>query len=539
MKASAAAGAFAAAGGTGEVALAPAASAAPDPNQVAKYKQAVPEIFRAVPDPPDHTQALVIGSGFGGAVTMYRLAQAGVQTTVLERGSRWPNDPQRQIFSGDPLPDGRGFWHRTSFTGVTGIPVTFDDFGGVLDVTDLNGIQVWHGACVGGGSVVYTGAHPIPEQRFFDPVFKNVPTYAEMVGTYYPRVKSILQMSPIPADVYADSSFAHAQMWDAQTRKAGYTPAKIDSIFRWSVLRKEISGTDRRSATVSESNYGNSDGAKFDLNQNYIKFAEASGKATVYPQHEVLSITFDSGTQRYEVAIQKTDPTGAVLKTRTLTCSQLYLAAGSLGTTQLLKRAQLTRTLPHLNEYVGTGWGANGDAALVRALSLVGSGWTQAAPSNSRIVDETQGVPVSLENWFVPGLPVDIGLIGSLGMTLDDTRADFGWDVLGNKLSLNWPGIPDSVRALRAVNTKIANANGVGVGFAPFAPDVNSSFTAHPLGGAILGKVSDNYGRVKGYQGLYVMDGAGIPGSTATVNPSMTIAAIAERNIENIIANAG
>ena len=33
------------------------------------------------------------------------------------------------------------------------------------------------------------------------------------------------------------------------------------------------------------------------------------------------------------------------------------------------------------------------------------------------------------------------------------------------------------------------------------------------------------------------MDGALLPGSTATANPSLTIAAFAERNIERIIAD--
>jgi cholesterol oxidase len=65
------------------------------------------------------------------------------------------------------------------------------------------------------------------------------------------------------------------------------------------------------------------------------------------------------------------------------------------------------------------------------------------------------------------------------------------------------------------------------------------NWTAHPLGGAVLGKATDNYGRVKGYQGLYGMDGAAIPGSTGSVNPSLTISALAERNIENIITNGG
>ena len=68
-------------------------------------------------------------------------------------------------------------------------------------------------------------------------------------------------------------------------------------------------------------------------------------------------------------------------------------------------------------------------------------------------------------------------------------------------------------------------------------PDVNASFTAHPLGGAILGKAADNYGRLLGYDRLYVMDGAQINGNTGAVNPSLTISALAERNIENILKN--
>ena len=43
--------------------------------------------------------AIIIGSGFGGAVTTYRLAEAGARVLVLERGRRWtpeqyPRQPQ-------------------------------------------------------------------------------------------------------------------------------------------------------------------------------------------------------------------------------------------------------------------------------------------------------------------------------------------------------------------------------------------------------------------------------------------------------------
>ena len=51
-----------------------------------------------------------------------------------------------------------------------------------------------------------------------------------------------------------------------------------------------------------------------------------------------------------------------------------------------------------------------------------------------------------------------------------------------------------------------------------------------------MGKVCDTFGRVERYPGLYVVDGALIPGSTACCNPSFTIAAIAERCMDEILA---
>jgi choline dehydrogenase-like flavoprotein len=59
-------------------------------------------------------------------------------------------------------------------------------------------------------------------------------------------------------------------------------------------------------------------------------------------------------------------------------------------------------------------------------------------------------------------------------------------------------------------------------------------FVYHPLGGCVLNQATDNYGRLPGYPGLYVVDGSLIPGSTG-VNPFVTITALAERNMEKII----
>ncbi|MBP2187952.1 GMC oxidoreductase [Nocardia goodfellowii] len=528
-----AAGVAAVLGAAGPTLSAGTATAA-NPSGPGQFREWVPEIFAPLADPPEHTEAIVIGSGFGAAVTALRLAQAGIANTVLERGSRWPNDPWREIFTGDDLPDGRGFWHRTNFTGVTKVPMTFTKFGGVLDCTTYPGIDVWRAAAVGGGSVIFTGAMVAPEKRFFDHVFGGVVDYGELDRVYYPRVREVLRLSTIPADIYGSSPFTHSRAWDDQVRKAGYQPLANDSIFNWNVLRAELSGAAKPSATVARSNLGNSNGAKFDLNQNYLKYAQETGNSGVYPGHRVDTIAQEA-SGRFVVTVTKLAPTGDVLGTRTLTCDKLFLGAGSVGTSELLVRAQATGTLPNLNEHIGDGWGTNGDVVLARGASHL-AGFGQGVPSASRIFDES-GLPVTLENWYIPGIPFETGALASLGMVLDSTRARFGYHKSTDAVGLAWSAKnrDDIVGVARAVDRRIAEKSGALVEYSALGYDANALFTAHPLGGAVLGRATDGYGRVHGHPGLYVMDGAAIPGSTGTVNPSLTITALAERNIEAII----
>jgi cholesterol oxidase len=109
-----------------------------------------------------------------------------------------------------------------------------------------------------------------------------------------------------------------------------------------------------------------------------------------------------------------------------------------VGTSELLVRAQATGALPRLNEYVGDGWGTNGDVVLARGDSSL-RGLGQGVPSASRIFDDS-GMPLTLESWYVPGMPVETGALASLGIVLDPTRARFGYDAVGGTVGLRWPG---------------------------------------------------------------------------------------------------
>ena len=50
-----------------------------------------------------------------------------------------------------------------------------------------------------------------------------------------------------------------------------------------------------------------------------------------------------------------------------------------------------------------------------------------------------------------------------------------------------------------------------------------------------MGSACDYSGRVYGVENLFVIDGASIPGAAGAANPALTVAANAERMMEQII----
>src|SRR5690349_24306832 len=86
--------------------------------------------------------AIVIGSGFGGAVTACRLAERGYSVLVLERGRHWeqPNQYPKNLFDLKNL-----LWWRL-------FP---NQFNGWFELRWFKRMIVVQGCGVGGGSLVY------------------------------------------------------------------------------------------------------------------------------------------------------------------------------------------------------------------------------------------------------------------------------------------------------------------------------------------------------------------------------------------------
>jgi len=95
---------------------------------------------------------IVIGSGFGGAITSCRLAQKGRKVLVLERGHRW----DRTTYPREP--DDEWIWSRTH-------P---ERHHGWADLRRFKGMAVIAGAGVGGGSLIYANVSAVPPPSVFD-----------------------------------------------------------------------------------------------------------------------------------------------------------------------------------------------------------------------------------------------------------------------------------------------------------------------------------------------------------------------------------
>ena len=116
-------------------------------------------------------EAVVIGSGFGGAINACRLARKwpGGQVLVLERGKRYPMGS----FPRSPHDFARNFWSLSSdsMRRPAHIRKTAgnDDLHGMFDVRNYGHIDVVMSAGFGGGSLIYANVFmPPPDWVFND-----------------------------------------------------------------------------------------------------------------------------------------------------------------------------------------------------------------------------------------------------------------------------------------------------------------------------------------------------------------------------------
>lgn len=275
-------------------------------------------------------------------------------------------------------------------------------------------------------------------------------------------------------------------------------------------------------------------GGKHTVDVTYVAAAEATGRVTVETLHEVTEIERASDG-RWIVHVNRTDTAGSVLENKILTTNALVLAAGSLNTTRLLVRAAAKGQIPDLPDELGRGWGTNADRIYVWTAPTEEFGLAQGGPVvyGSLNWDDPDGAHTVIQA-SIPPLSVDAHSTMMVGYGVSAGRGEFRYDAATDAATLHWPANGDSAVQDNHIGPAVHRIAGP----SSTLLDTNLAFpsTWHPLGGASMGTVCDLDGRVLGHPGLYVLDGALMPGNTAACNPSMTIAALAERALDRLVA---
>jgi cholesterol oxidase len=513
----------------------------------------------------DSYDVVVVGSGFGGAVVAARLAEAGRSVCLLERGRRWQPSDYPRSFSQTQ----RAVWDpSTSY--------------GFLDYRVFPRIDIIQGAGVGGGSLHYFNVQlRTPPAIFSRPEWPRMVT-RELLDPYYDRVQAVIEAAPLvpPAgEVMPDRTLA----FQAAALTAGYEAHLVPIAVHTGATRSNpISGLSQEPCTFNaECLLGCRAHAKNNLDLTFVPLGERHGM-TLRPLHVAEQIKPNAGGG-YTVVARQLDPDHPGRFERLeVSGASLVLSAGTVGSTELLLRARdVDRTLPRLPAALGRHFSPNGDMifagtrdAAVDVDPSYGPSITVGAfvnspgsanlvtlqdlgfpPSVTSILDELLPVPAKIRDTgkavasyvgaltgrghfraedLLAGSPIP-RFLPYLGMGTDAGDGVFSIDRRG-ELALRWDPAASMAMfmEMEAAMKRMSTAlGGRYVRSILWRRPFRRLLTAHPLGGCVmsdaphLGVVNDR-GQVWDHPGLYVADGAVIPGPLA-VNPSLTIAAVAER----------
>jgi cholesterol oxidase len=555
----------------------------------------------------EHADAVVVGSGFGGSVAAYRLAEAGLSVVVLERGRDYPPGS----FARTPAEMSRAFWDPR------------EGLYGLFDVWGFRGFDSVVSSGLGGGSLIYANVLLRKDEHWFvneealpGGGYESWPVTRADLDPHYETVEKMLGGAPYPLDhpAFAATPKTHA-MQDAAAELG------LD----WQLPSLAVSFAPKPGAEpglglpLAEPGYGNlhdlprmtcrlcgecdigcNDGAKNSLDHTYLSAAKHHG-ADLRTLHEVQAIR-PRPEGGYEVDFIEHDPLEKARRRppRTISCDRLVLAAGTYGTTYLLLRDRAR--FPGLSDMLGTRFSGNGDLLtfLLRAkdrarIRPLDASRGPVITSAIRLPDELDGVAGAgrgayiqdggypgFVNWMVEEADVTHEIARMVRLAFErfrgfishapETRTSkelseligdgalsvsslpllgMGRDVpdgvlklRGGRLDVDWT-IESSEAYFQRVRTTMRRIGDVlGAKYADNPIWFRKRIvTVHPVGGAPMGRhpsegVCDPYGEVHGYPGLYIADGAALPGAVGA-NPSLTIAALADRLCTRLLETTG
>jgi cholesterol oxidase len=531
---------------------------------------------------PD-TNAIVIGSGFGGAVTGWRLTEAGYKVMILERGRHWTYDrtdtkltPYPRV--GDDI--GRWIWDHSC-------P---ERLHGWIDFRVFPKMTVVQGAGVGGGSLIYANVSVRAPRSSFATGWPAGFDWCNELEPHYQTVGEMLNVMEVPVNQWSGRTWLLKEAAEKLGQPDRFKPLELAVYFGDQPLDWKKEPVEPDNPQFRENKYkvkqapcyhrGQCDigcpvNARNTLDTNYLAAAREKG-ASIRPLHLVSHIEPTDGGYRVHYRNLENSRAGS------LTAEIVILAAGSLGSTELLLRSRdVTRTLPRVSARLGRGWSSNGDF-LTPAYYSHRDVYPSTGVTISSVIDFLDGSRNGQHFWVQDGGLPDllastlkalgsqaprwlraIHLLDFLKVFLarsDPAHHVMPWFAQGvdasngtlrlkrccwlfgpKRLHLDWdtrksqPLFDEILRTHKELAELTGGRPEPSLAYTLFGDLI----TPHPLGGCNMGTteadgVVDEAGQVFNYPNLYVADGAVIPRAIG-VNPSRTIAAVAERTARRIV----
>ena len=319
---------------------------------------------------PQHFDAVVVGSGFGGSVASYRLAEAGRTVCLLERGRPYPPGS----FPRTPSQMRTNFWDPTQ--GLFGL----------FDFWSFVGLDVLVSSGLGGGSLIYANVLLRKDEAWFAREDVNAggleywPVTRADLDPHYDRVEAMLapQTYPMDHEPYASTPKTRAFLDAARRtgREAFHPPLNVlfgndgEVPVPGTPIAEDqpnLHGAPRFTCRLTgECDLGCNYGSKNSLDFTYLSAAQRLGaEIRTGCEARIIEPRPEGGyTVRY-IAYER-DSDGAAVDvfdparvSHTLTCDRLVLGAGTLGTVRLLLRNRAA--FPGLSRKLGTRFCGNGD----------------------------------------------------------------------------------------------------------------------------------------------------------------------------------
>jgi cholesterol oxidase len=526
--------------------------------------------------------AVVVGSGYGGGVAASRLARAGKRVAVLERG--------REFITGE-FP-GR-FPELRQQLQVTGRRVRLGAPTGLYDVRLGDDMHVLVGCGLGGGSLINAGVALRPDARMFrDPVWPEEVAQDGLLDKGYARAARWIRPARDPLATERPKYRALARSGEALGR-GRLVAAPVAVSFEDTV---NPAGIAQPACTrCGDCCGGCNAGAKNTVALTYLPDAARHG-AEIFTHTKVRRVA-RSADGRWQVHLDRLDsPAGAPVAEILVNADIVVLAAGTLGSTEILLRSRETGLA--VSGRVGRGFSANGDIiafgyggkARINAIGvghpprIEGLDVGACVSGQIEIVDEEdlagsltiqEGVLPSALAPVLPVLFIPNGrLLGALQslvsgvyqgpfaslqtfFAVSHDSASGRLVLEDDRIALTWPSAQDEpvYKRLDGALASLVQAAGGSYVKNPLAGTMmgRQPATAHPLGGCGMGRdgsegVVNHKGQVfdgragagtaSVHRGLYVMDGAVMPRSLG-VNPLLTITALAERAMLHLARDLG